>query len=59
MRRHFVLVMAVLLVAEPLAAQIAVHDIDSSVKGAFDEEDRVGLERLMEWFARRDAVVRA
>jgi L-methionine (R)-S-oxide reductase len=43
----------------PGGALIAVLDIDSSVKGAFDEEDRVGLERLMEWFARRDAVVRA
>jgi GAF domain-containing protein len=32
---------------------IAVLDIDSSVKAAFDDEDRKGLERLMRWFERR------
>ena len=31
---------------------IAVLDIDSSERGAFDEEDRVGLERLVSWFSR-------
>ena len=34
------------------AALLAVLDIDSSERGAFDEEDRVGLERLMSWFSR-------
>ena len=33
-------------------ALIAVLDIDSSERGAFDDEDRVGLERLVSWFAR-------
>jgi GAF domain-containing protein len=32
------------------ARLIAVLDIDSSVKSAFDEEDRVGLERVVAWF---------
>ena len=32
-------------------ALIGVLDIDSDRVAAFDEEDRVGLERLMEWFA--------
>lgn len=31
---------------------IAVLDIDSSVPGGFSEEDRVGLESLVAWFAR-------
>ena len=31
---------------------IAVLDIDSSERGAFDDEDRVGLERLVSWFSR-------
>lgn len=31
---------------------IAVLDIDSDRMGAFGEEDRVALERLMEWFRR-------
>lgn len=31
-------------------ALIAVLDIDSSVKAAFDDDDREGLERLMGWF---------
>ena len=30
---------------------IAVLDIDSDKLGAFDDEDRIGLEQLMEWFA--------
>lgn len=34
-------------------ALIAVFDIDSSRTEAFDEEDRVGLENLVRWFARR------
>jgi GAF domain-containing protein len=29
---------------------IAVLDIDSDRPAAFDDEDRVGLERLMAWF---------
>ena len=33
-------------------ALLAVLDIDSSERGAFDDEDRVGLERLVSWFAR-------
>lgn len=31
---------------------LAVLDIDSDQPAAFTDEDRVGLERLMEWFAR-------
>lgn len=31
---------------------LAVLDIDSDRLGAFTEEDRAGLERLVEWFAR-------
>ena len=31
---------------------IAVLDVDSEHPGAFADEDREGLERLMEWFAR-------
>ena len=34
MRRHLVLVMAVLLVAQPLAAQIAVHDPANTARNA-------------------------
>jgi len=34
---------------------LAVLDIDSAQPDAFDEEDRVGLERLVEWFARHPA----
>ncbi len=30
---------------------IAVFDIDSDVLGTFDEDDAVGLERLLHWFA--------
>ena len=30
---------------------LAVLDIDSSDRAAFDDEDRVGLERLVNWFA--------
>ena len=31
---------------------IAVFDIDSDQPGAFGDEDREGLERVMEWFAK-------
>lgn len=31
---------------------LAVLDVDSDRIGAFSDEDRVGLERLVEWFAR-------
>ena len=34
-------------------ALIAVLDVDSSRRVAFDESDRKGLERLVQWFARR------
>lgn len=30
---------------------IAVLDIDSTVAGTFDDEDRIALERMMRWFA--------
>ena len=36
----------------PDRALLAVLDIDSDKPGAFDEEDKVALERLMGWFAR-------
>jgi GAF domain-containing protein len=36
-------------------ALIAVLDVDSSQPGAFDEQDREGLERLVQWFAQRSA----
>ena len=32
---------------------LAVFDVDSDRRGAFDEADRVGLERLMGWFQGR------
>lgn len=35
----------------PDGALIAVFDVDSERRGAFDESDRAGLERLMRWFA--------
>ena len=35
-------------------ALLAVLDIDSDVPGAFDETDRVALERMMQWFTRAD-----
>jgi L-methionine (R)-S-oxide reductase len=31
---------------------LAVLDLDSERRGAFDDEDRVGLERVVAWFAR-------
>jgi GAF domain-containing protein len=31
---------------------IAVFDIDSDQPGAFGDDDREGLERVMEWFAK-------
>jgi L-methionine (R)-S-oxide reductase len=31
-------------------ALIAVLDIDSDQRGAFDEADRIGLERMLQWF---------
>lgn len=37
-------------VAGPDGALIAVLDIDSEQPSAFDEADRVGLERLVRWF---------
>ena len=38
---------------------IALLDIDSDRPAAFDDEDRVGLERLVEWFAAQPAVASA
>jgi GAF domain-containing protein len=35
---------------------IAVLDIDSEQPNAFDEDDRAGLERMVEWFAREPAI---
>jgi GAF domain-containing protein len=35
---------------------LAVLDVDSERPAAFDDEDRAGLERLVERFARRAAV---
>jgi len=35
---------------------IAVLDIDSSERGAFDDQDREGLERLVRWFTRTGSV---
>jgi GAF domain-containing protein len=37
----------------PSGALIAVLDVDSSQPAAFDEQDRDGLERLVQWFTRR------
>ena len=38
----------------PEGTLLAVLDIDSSERSAFDDEDRVGLERLVTWFAQPD-----
>jgi len=40
-------------VLDSSGALIAVLDVDSSRPAAFDEQDRAGLERLVQWFARR------
>jgi len=32
-------------------ALLAVFDVDSERTATFDEQDRVGLERIMTWFA--------
>jgi GAF domain-containing protein len=34
-------------------ALLAVLDVDAAEPGAFDEDDRAGLERLVRWFARQ------
>jgi GAF domain-containing protein len=39
----------------PAGDLIAVLDLDSEHPGAFDDEDRAGLERLVGWFAERRA----
>lgn len=39
-------------VFDPNRNLIAVFDVDSDQPGAFGEEDREGLERVMEWFAK-------
>ena len=40
-------------------ALLAVFDVDSDRRGAFDDDDRVGLERILAWFAgsERDGVL--
>lgn len=38
-------------VRDATGALVAVFDVDSERPGAFDEEDRRGLERLLGWFA--------
>jgi L-methionine (R)-S-oxide reductase len=37
----------------PDGALLAVFDVDSEHLAAFDDRDRVGLERIVGWFARR------
>jgi GAF domain-containing protein len=39
-------------VIEAQGELIAVLDIDSEIPGAFDDEDKAGLESLVAWFAR-------
>ena len=39
-------------VHDAAGALIAVLDVDSEAVGTFDDEDRVGLEALVRWFAR-------
>lgn len=39
-------------VLDSTGSLIAVLDIDSAVHGGFSEEDRIGLESLVAWFAR-------
>jgi GAF domain-containing protein len=36
---------------------IAVLDIDSDRRAAFDADDQAALEQLMKWFARNEATV--
>ncbi|MDF1504462.1 GAF domain-containing protein [Roseisolibacter sp. H3M3-2] len=38
-------------------ALLAVFDVDATTTGAFDEEDRVGLERILAWFGSAPAGV--
>jgi L-methionine (R)-S-oxide reductase len=40
-------------VMDASGALIAVLDIDSDRPGAFDEQDRAGLERIVRWFGER------
>jgi L-methionine (R)-S-oxide reductase len=37
-------------------ALMAVFDVDSERRGAFDDDDRVGLERLLAWFRTADGL---
>jgi GAF domain-containing protein len=39
-------------VFDATGTMIAVLDVDSDQLGAFDDDDRVGLERVVTWFAR-------
>ncbi len=39
-------------VFDPPGRLIAVFDVDSEHRAAFDDEDRRGLERIVRWFAR-------
>jgi L-methionine (R)-S-oxide reductase len=41
-------------VFDAAGALIAVFDVDSERRGAFDDDDRVGLERLLAWFRTAD-----
>jgi GAF domain-containing protein len=34
---------------------LAVFDVDSAEPGAFDDDDRAGLERILRWFGERSA----
>jgi L-methionine (R)-S-oxide reductase len=42
-------------VVNAFGALVAVLDIDSDRVGEFDDDDRVGLERIVEWFAENRA----
>jgi L-methionine (R)-S-oxide reductase len=42
-------------VVNAIGALVAVLDIDSDRVGEFDDDDRVGLERIVEWFAENRA----
>ena len=43
-------------VFDPEGELIAVFDVDSDLPGNFSEVDKVGLERIVAWFARADAL---
>ena len=41
-------------VFDPAGTLLAVLDVDSDIRGAFDATDRAGLERLVAWFVRAE-----